>query len=251
MKRIYYLSFLLLIIVCVGCGHKPLHVSNATSISISIDSSLNALQDSDYLRYLQPIKEQLEAELDHPLGYAPEAMSAYKPESPLLNWASDALHDMAAQVQQKSVAFAVVNIGGLRCDWGAGDITFRNIFELMPFDNRLVILTLTGKDVLDLCQCFAESGGQGVSRTLRMEIKDGNAQNVTIAGKPVAADALYYVATSDYLSTGADHMEPLTRFTEKDDTQLRIRDLYINYVEQLTKAGKTVSSKTDNRMNIL
>lgn len=246
-----YPYLLILTLALSACQQKPLRVTKATSIAITVDSSLNAIQDSDYLHHLQPIKEQLEKELDHPLGYAPEAMHAYKPESPLLNWAADALYDMAIQIQNQPVDFAVVNIGGLRCDWAAGDITFRNIFELMPFDNRLVILTLTGQDILDLCQCFAEAGGQGVSRGLRMAINDGKAQDVTVGGQPVVEDAVYYIATSDYLSTGADHMEPLTRFIEKEETHQRIRDLYITYVEQATKAGKTINSRIDNRMKIL
>lgn len=250
MKYRYHL-LIALALAGTACRQQPLRVTQATGYAIAIDSSLNSIQDSDYLRHLQPIKEQLERELDLPLGYAPEPMRAYKPESPLLNWSADALHEMAAQVQDEKIDFAVVNIGGLRCDWAAGDITFRNIFELMPFDNRLVVLTLTGKDVKDLCQCFAQAGGQGVSRTLRMEIRDGKAEHIRIAGKEAADDSLYHIATSDYLSTGADHLEPLARFSAKEDTHLRIRDLYIDYVKQLSDAGKPVSSSIDHRMKVL
>lgn len=250
MRNTFYIIFLSSLLL-VSCGRQPLCVTRSVSGAIAIDSALDSLQDEEYLRCLQPVHDSLERRLSIPLGYAPVPMQAYQPESPLLNWASDALCCMAEQVVSEPVDFAVVNVHGLRCDWPEGDITFRNVFELMPFDNRLVILDLSGRDVLDLCQCFAAVGGEGVSRTLRMQIRDGKAQNVLLGGKRVDPDAVYHVATSDYLSTGADHMEPLANYSRKYDTQLRIRDLYIQYIKQLTEQGKPVTASIDNRMQQL
>lgn len=250
MRNTFYIISLLSLFL-VSCGRKPLCVTQSVSEAIAIDSSLDSLQDEEYLRCLQPVHDSLERQLSIPLGYAPVPMQAYRPESPLLNWASDALHKMAEQVTSAPVDFAVVNVHGLRCDWPAGDITFRNVFELMPFDNRLVILDLSGKDVLDLCRCFAAVGGEGVSWSLRMQILNGKAQNILLNGKQVNPDAVYHVATSDYLSAGADHMEPLANYSQKQDTQLCIRDLYIQYIEQLTAQGKPVTASVDNRMQQL
>lgn len=248
-KLLYLISFLgILLTSCSGERAKVVH---SFSEAVAIDSSLDAVQDEDYLHYLQPIHDSLERQLSIPLGYAPEAMQAYQPESPLLNWASDALYEMALQTVSMPIDFAVVNVHGLRCDWPKGNITFRNVFELMPFDNRLVILQLSGKDVLDLCQCFADVGGEGASAALRMQIVNGKAQNIRLNGKRIDVDAVYNVATSDYLSTGADHMEPLANFSQKQDTQVRIRDLYIQYIEQLTAEGKQVTASVDGRMQIM
>lgn len=251
MQKLFYLSLFLCSLAFVSCHRQPLQVTQAVSETIVIDSTLDSLQDEAYLRHLQPIRDSLTRQLDIPLGYAPKDLPLYKPECPLLNWASDALYNMAGQVTDMPIDFAVVNFYGLRTEWGQGDITFRHVFELMPFDNRLVVLTLSGADVLDLCECFAKRGGEGVSHTLRMQIQNDTAVNVLLKGKPVNLDANYYVATSDYLSTGADQMDPLARFSHKEETDLRIRDLYIQYIEQLTAAGKPIEAAVDNRMKQL
>ena len=244
----FYLTLSAVAMLCISsCSHTARQVVSASEELIAVDSTADSVQDSAYLAVLQPKKEQLMEQLNVVIGYAPEDMTVHKPECTMLNWASDALCDMAKQVYSGQVDFAVVNIGGMRCNWQAGDITIRNVYELMPFDNRLVILTLQGKEVLDLCQIYAEQGGQGFSKQMRMQINNVKAQNVRLNGKSISPDAVYYVATSDYLSGGADHFTPLARSIDKTDTGLKIRDLYTQYVEQT----KEVRSTIDGRMTLI
>ena len=235
----------LLILVLFTACHRPLHVSKTTGDILLVDSTYNAVQDTQYLQSLAPIKADLEAQLGAPIGYAPEALHVYQPECPLLNWASDALLEMAKQLYPEQVDMAVVNIGGMRCNWGAGDITFRHVFELMPFDNELVVLTMQGKDILELCEIFAQSGGQGVAG-LRMKAEKGEVQSAKIANKEIVPEAYYTVATSDYLSQGTDGMTPLKNHIQLWKSDKKIRDLYIEYIQQV----KIVQSTVDGRMNI-
>ena len=235
----------LLILVLFTACHRPLHVSKTTGEILLVDSTYNAVQDTQYLQSLEPIKANLEAQLGAPIGYAPEALRVYQPECPLLNWASDALFEMAKQLSPKQVDMAIVNIGGMRCNWGAGNITFRHVFELMPFDNELVVLTLQGKDILELCEIFAQSGGQGVAG-LRMKAEKGIVKSAKIEGKEIVPEAYYTVATSDYLSQGADGMTPLKNHIQLWKSDKKIRDLYIEYIQQV----KIVQSTVDGRMNI-
>lgn len=163
----------------------------------------------------------------------------------MLNWASDALLSMARQLCPNHVDIAVVNIGGMRTDWAAGDITRRHIFELMPFDNELVVLTMTGDEILNLCNVFVQRGGEGVAG-LRMKARNGKLISATIAGKPILPTAYYTVATSDYLSQGNDGMTPLAQYQDLWRSEEKIRDLYIEYVQQV----KTVQAVIDGRMDI-
>ena len=180
------------------------------------------------------------------LGYAPERLWIGSPECPMLNWATDALWKEAQRVYPGPVDIAIVNMGGMRCEWLPGPVTRRSVYELMPFDNRLVILRLKGKDVLDLCQSFVTFGGQGVAG-LRMKARKGKLLEVKVGGKPVKANALYSIATSDYLAGGTDHMEALTRYVEYIPTDSLIRDLYIHAVQQ----QDTVRAVVDGRMAIV
>lgn len=228
----------------VSCAHKPQVVSSMQAEFLPVDSTLDAIQDSSYLAALEPLKASLEEQLMIPLGYAPEALTSGRPESTLLNWACDALKAKADEAQEElglthSVDFAVVNAGGLRCEWAAGDITFRHVFELMPFDNELVILTLPGTEVMLLAENRRAQYGQGVSRELRVTPTD-----VTLNGLPINPEQDYFVATSDYLSGGADGLHALTHFTERVLTGKKIRDLYIDYVREV----RIVEASIDGRM---
>lgn len=244
MKKSFLLILALVGLLTTGC-HKPQHVVSVTTEAIAINADLDSLEDAAYLEVLAPISAELDREMNVVIGYAPEDMEVHAPECKMLNWATDALYAKAQQYYPGEVHFAVVNIGGMRTPWKAGDITRRHIFELMPFDNELVVLTLSGEDVIDLCQVFATDGGQGVSG-LRMVAEDKQLADVTIHGEPVQKDAYYHVATSDYLAGGTDHMIPLTHATEIWRSNLKIRDLYLDYVQEV----KTVTATIDGRMNV-
>ena len=241
-KSILYIA--LCLAMCASCS-RPLKMVRAEGKVIMIDSTLDAIQDSSYLAYLAPIKADLEANLGAPIGYAPKDLEVHQPECSMLNWASDALWEMAKQLYPEQVDMAVVNIGGMRCNWGAGDITFRNVFELMPFDNQLVVLTIRGEELLALCDVFSKYGGQGVAG-LRMSAKKGVLKSATISGKNIVPEAYYTVATSDYLSQGNDGMTPLKNYQSIWKSERKIRDLYIEYIQQV----KTVEAQVDGRMDI-
>ena len=179
MKKIIVI---LLLAGCFVACHRKTRVVEATGEVIMVDRTLDAIQDSAYLLDLAPIKANMEHELNIPIGYAPEALQVYAPECPMLNWASDALLAMAKQLYPNKVDMAVVNIGGMRTDWGAGDITRRHIFELMPFDNELVVLTMTGEEVLALCHTIVRLKGEGVAG-LRIKARNGKLLSATIDGK--------------------------------------------------------------------
>lgn len=234
-----------LLAVC-ACQRRPMQVISVTTEALPVDASTDAIQDKVYLAQLAPVKAELEREMNVQIGYAPENMWVGEPECPMLNWASDALWEAAKQAYDGTVDIAIVNMGGMRCTWNAGPITRGCVFELMPFDNRLVVLTLTGEDILDLCQSFATYGGQGVAG-MRVKTVDGRLADVTIGGKPVDSKKLYTVATSDYLAGGTDHMDALKRYVAYWDSDLLIRDLYLQAVQN----QDTIRAAVDGRMTML
>jgi 2',3'-cyclic-nucleotide 2'-phosphodiesterase (5'-nucleotidase family) len=204
------------------------------------------VQDHAYTAYLAPTKAALEREMNVQIGYAPERLWVGEPECPMLNWATDALWEAAKKAYPGRVDIAIANMGGMRCSWDAGPVTKGCVFELMPFDNVLVVLTLKGEDVLALCESFARYGGQGVAG-MRVKTVDGQLADVQVDGKPVDPKALYTVATSDYLSGGTDHMEALTRYTDCWKSDLLIRDLYLEAV----RTQDTIRAVVDGRMTML
>lgn len=232
-----------LAMVVIACQTKPT-VSVKTQ-SIVIDSSLDAIADSAYLTELEPYQRFLKDQVSTVIGYAPQPLTKGLPECTMLNWASDALLAKARQYYHGTVDIAIVNIGGMRTEWTAGDITLRHVYELMPFDNQLVVLTLRGADLLELSQIFVMDGGQGIAN-MTIIGEDKQLAEARIGGEPIDPEAFYTVATSDYLSGGTDHMTPLTRYTRMWESCQTIRDLYIEYV----KEQQTIVASIDGRFQI-
>ena len=248
MKRNTFLPFLGLLLFMLTACHRPVQVASVSTEAIPVTADCIAAAPAvaeDYTAALAPKKAALEEEMSAVLGYAPEDMTVHRPECNMLNWATDALLAKARQHYDGRVDMAVVNIGGMRCEWRKGNITKQNVFELMPFDNRLVVLTLKGEDILELCQVFAEVGGEGVAG-LRMQAEEAQLIDAQIDGRSIDPEAYYTVATSDSLAGGTDHMTPLPRHIAYWDSDLLIRDLYLEYVQE----QKTISSTIDGRMQI-
>ena len=229
----------------MACNRQPKTVISSTTEAIPVNASADAIQDTEYLRQLAPIKAALEEEMNVQIGYAPENLWVGEPECPMLNWATDALWEAAKKVYAGRVDIAIVNMGGMRCSWQKGPVTKGCVFELMPFDNRLVVLTLKGEDVIALCESFARYGGQGVAG-MRVKVLDNKLVDVTVGGKAVNPKALYTVATSDYLAGGTDHMDALTKYVEYWDSDLLIRDLYLEAVRE----QDTIRATVDGRMTM-
>ena len=241
-----FFLFALLGACLISCNHRQVRVTGCETEAIKVDASADAIQDNEYLKILAPVKADLEREMNVQIGYAAEDMWVGEPECPMLNWASDALWEAAKKVYEGRVDIAIVNMGGMRCSWEKGPITRGCVFELMPFDNKLVVLTLKGEDIWALCESFAKYGGQGVAG-MRVKIAGGQVKEVTIGGKTLNTKALYTVATSDYLSGGADHMDALKRYVGYWNSELLIRELYLESVRE----ADTIRAAVDGRMTIL
>lgn len=244
-------SIVLIVLLAVSCSRSPQRVGQAVSVAVPVDSVYDHVSDSAYIRVLEPIKADLDRQMSAEIGFAAVPLTVGQPESTLSNWSSDVLRLSAKPYcGARGADVAIVNVGGLRCDIPAGSVPLRKIYELMPFDNELVILTLRGSDLLELCDLFAAVGGQGVSG-LRFGIGHGKARNVTVGGREVRPEQEYVIATSDYLAGGNDNMMPLARYTSRQDTGMKIRDIFIDFVRQETAAGQQITASLDGRIVFL
>jgi len=248
MKNIFF-CFAFLSLLLYGCTPNTWIIKSATSTRIPIDSNLDKIADSSYIATLQPIKKQVDEKMNIVIGYTKETMRGHAPESLLSNFSADVYRQVASEYLKQPVDIAIVNLGGLRTIIPAGDITVRKVFELMPFENELVILWLKGSDLYDLCQYFASMGGEGISG-LRFKIENGKATNITIGGQNIDKAGIYTIATNDYLAGGNDKMIQLKLATKRENTGIKVRDMLLNYIQNETKNGRAIESKLDGRISV-
>jgi len=247
MKLNKYLFISLLAISLVSCSHKTWTITQATSTKIAIDSSTEAIADKGYETYLQPTKQKIDAQMNVAIGQAAETMKGHGPESLLSNLSADVYRQAASDFLGSKVDISIVNLGGLRTVVPAGNITIRKVFELMPFENELVIVWINGDKLNELLQYFASMGGEGVSG-LRMEIKQKKAVNITINGQALDNSKVYSIATNDYLAGGNDKMIQLAQYEKRLNTNIKIRDMLLNYIRTETKKGNKIQSALDGRI---
>ena len=213
----------------------------------NINSELGV--DSTIIKIYTPYKLQLDAEMNKVIGYSDVALTKQSslPESVIGNFFADAVFNQAKKIDP-SVDFTVPTTkGGLRNDIGKGAITVSKIFELMPFENELVLFTLKGEDVLIFINFVARTNGQPIAG-LKMNIKDGKAENIMVNGKAFDINQNYKVLTSDYIASGGDDAVGFAKPIAKKNLNLKIRDALLNEVTQLQTAGKTINAKLDGRI---
>ena len=184
------------------------------------------------------------------LGEAAVALEKYIPESPLMNFAADALMEMAQLHSEQKIDIAITNKGGLRSNIAAGTVTFGDVYNVFTFENRLALLTLTGEQLTLLCKEIAKVGGEAISG-MRLEItKDGKLVDATVNGKAIEPQTTYRIATLDYLAQGNDNLTTLAQGADLEVTKLLLRDLMVEYIKKETANGRKISAACDGRITV-
>lgn len=225
-----------------GCAIKPPQVAYS---DYKIDTQYSI--DSSYTKMLKPFKDSLDLTMNEVIGFSINGLYKKQPESPLGNFMTDAIKKMAEKKFNKKIDAAFVNFGGIRSYLPKGDITIGKIFELMPFDNLVVLQEINGSTLKLFLNRVCEKGGWPVSEGLVYEIKDKNAMNVFINGKPINDSTIYTIANSDYIANGGDNCDMLKKIPKQNINYL-MRDALIEYTKQLTQNSKPIDAKIENRV---
>jgi 2',3'-cyclic-nucleotide 2'-phosphodiesterase (5'-nucleotidase family) len=247
MKINQVISIMLMLILLTSCNAVGWKVYQAEGVKIPLDRETAHFADEAFTTFLEPYKTQLEKEMNEVIGFAVQDLRIHGPESLLSNFSADVYREVAATEIQSPVDIAIVNLKGLRAQVPAGNITVARIFELMPFENELVVLWIKGKELTDLFDFFASIGGEGVSG-MKMGIRDGKAVDVTISNLSLDNDKVYIVATNDYLAEGNDGMTQLKNAEKRVNTGIKIRDMLIEYIRKESEAGRKIDPQLDGRV---
>lgn len=233
------------VIILLAC-HRPFSVQNSQYQQYGIDQK--EASDSAVVRYYLPYKQKIEAEMSRVLGVAEhELTKPATPETLIGNFYADAVLAQGLKLDPAIQFTLPTTKGGIRNPLPKGNLTVGSIFELMPFENELVVVKLTGAGVKKLIDFVVSSKGQPVSG-LRMKIKDGLAYDVTIAGKPFDINQSYNVLTSDYLANSGDESKVFSNPIERKNLNKTVRAALIDYITEETKKGKTINTRLDGRI---
>ena len=216
---------------------------------VAMDSTWDARPDSAAVALLLPYVNKVDSAMQHVLGRAAVSMEAGRPESLLSNLIADVLREAAAKTLGRSADMGLVNMGGLRSSLTRGDITLENVYEILPFENTLCVMTLKGRVLRQLFENIAVRRGEGVSGVKLVVSKDGRLLEASVDGQPVDDERTYTVATLDYLAEGNDGMYALRQAESSVcPPNATLRSLFIDYVERQAKQGKAVTARMEGRI---
>lgn len=244
----------LILLIGVSACNRSLVPEQVAPERIEIDAALeSAYPDSptarQIARMIEPYREELSESMDEVIGRVPRALTSGKPESTLGNWLADLLYTEAIRYIDQPVNFAVQNSGGIRVNaLPAGALTVRKIYELMPFDNQLVVVEIDYATLLVLLNHMAAAGGWPASRQLHYRITEaGTATDITLDGQPLAEDRIYRVALPDYIANGGSNSDFLVGKPQTSSGKM-IRDLIILHLREAYEQGRSVTAELDDRV---
>ena len=196
-----------------------------------VDKSIQ--DDPQVERLVAPFRARMGEEIQAVIGETKVMLSEAVPEGTLGNFATDAMLWAANRHTDNPVHMALTNNGGLRIPIGPGPITVGQMYELMPFENKLTVLVLTGSQIQDLCDELAEKRGEPIAGfSFRIEVESENrvARQIMIGEQPLDREAEYRLVTNDYMANGGDSFTPLLSPVAREDFPILLRDAFIDYV---------------------
>jgi 2',3'-cyclic-nucleotide 2'-phosphodiesterase (5'-nucleotidase family) len=185
------------------------------------------------------------------IGVNDHELIGYKPDSPLSGFVADIMlakgRSLLAQQkehQDNHPSISIINIRGLRTSLKKGNITVGNILKVMPFENLLVALLMTGNDMEELFELIAESNGDGIAGAT-CDLTASGMRNIKVNGESLNKDSLYWVFVSDYIADGGDHYSILQKYVKRIDFPKKINEIMIEYIQE----QKDINYTYDIRIN--
>ncbi|GHA34860.1 hypothetical protein GCM10007103_15480 [Salinimicrobium marinum] len=236
MKQLIY--FLIIFpILFSSCKNSEYQVDRIEGQQIALKDSIS--ENDSISDFIAPYKERITREMDSVLAYAPNNLSKSNGDlnTALGNMMADAVMELSNPVFKsrtgKSIDVVLLNHGGIRSAVNQGEITTGTAFQLMPFENEVVVAELKGEDIRDLITYLIE--GQTAHPVSGIELVLNNNNEIVhanIQGKPIEDEKIYYVATNDYLYQGGDNMSFFSKSENVTGLDYKIRNLLIDYFKQ-------------------
>jgi len=227
-------------------GYKPPSVSEREGVLVTLfeDRFIPVPVIADTILTLQKIAEK---GMDQVIGVADTYISknGNGPQNLIGNLVCEAM------LQFDDADFSFMNLGGIRGEINRGPITYRDVFNVMPFDNQIVTFEVDGKFLKDIIE-MRVSGSRAGLRTAGIKVVVNRTRpdydrisELYIGGEPWQADKIYRVTTTDFLLQGNAGLTMLTTIPQDKITryETELRNVIVDYI----RLNSPVTAKIDDR----
>ena len=177
------------------------------------------------------------------------AMTRYRPESELGNWTAD----MVLEGVKDAIGpadWSLVNPGGIRVDMPEGEVLMDDIVSMFPFKNYLCRVTLRGRDVRAMFEDMVAHHNYMACSGVTLVVDGDCVESLEIAGERLRDDALYRLATLDFLLDGGDHIYAARNAVRLEQSKRRVGDWAVEYVRRLEAEGTGICPPLMGRVTV-
>ncbi len=243
-----YIVFASLVGIITACSTAPkLKKVEASSIELNHQTA----SDTEFEKLVKPYKSKMDSIMNDVLIVSDQPLTKGLPESTLGDFTSDAVlkktNDNYQPADNKKADICLLNNGGLRSEMPKGDITRGHAFSLMPFENSIVVLTLSGEKTKQLFEYLVENNGAPFAGA-RVKAKGKKITEIKINGEDFDVTKTYKVTTSDYLASGGDKYNFFKDPVKIETLNYKLRDAIIDYMIEEKKKGNSLKVATDGRI---
>ena len=243
-----YFVLILTVFTVFSCAEKKLHINKIQGKQIPITEAISETQSIE--NFIAPYRKHIDEDLNTILAYAPENIDKKGAwQTKIGNLQSTVTLASANKVfglrENKSVDICLLNNGGIRSIINKGNITTRTAFELMPFENNLVVVSLKGEQILEIVNYIIKEKKPHPLAGLTFTIdKNDIAKDILVQKQPLDLQKIYFVATNDYLYNGGDNMNFFKKAIQLYDLDYKVRNVWIDYFKEID----TIPVLTDIRI---
>ena len=128
---------------------------------------------------------------------------------------------------------AITNRGGIRTALPEGKITLSDIVNILPFDNTIISVNLSG---LDIAKAM-EEGGRPVAAGLEQQ---NNRWVLTETGTPMKPEEIYTVLLNSFMYAGGDNFSAIADAAPNGfDTRVNYRQPFVDWIKSRESARNT------------
>ncbi|MBF4464036.1 5'-nucleotidase C-terminal domain-containing protein [Flavobacterium sp. LC2016-12] len=234
-----------------SCSQKNYNLTKIEGKQLPVTEKANETPEIE--NFIKPYRDHINKDLDSILAYCPETLdkSTGKWQTTIGSLMADVCLQRGNLVfkarEKKDIDLCLLNHGGIRAILPKGNVTTRTAYEIMPFENSLIVVALSGNQILEIASyIIKEKKPQPLAGMTFTISKENTAKNILIQGKPIDVSKTYYVVTNDYLANGGDNMSFFLKATDKFDLNYKIRNVLIDYFKEVD----TIPVKTDVRITV-
>lgn len=196
------------------------------------------------VQQLEAYRDTLNQEMGRKVATVQDTLQFGKPEASLNNIVADALRFQAASSLRQFVHVGVIGEESFKLFFLPGKLTIGDVYEFIPYNNHLVVLTISGEQLMELIEQVAEMGGAPISGVRFRIDENSNPNSVLVNAEVIDMDSEYLVATSSWAANGGDKFPALRDASDRIDLDLSIQDVYINYFRNQVE----LTASTDGRI---